>query len=406
MTAPDPPVPAPRKRFEPLPEWVGPSTRAVHSGRRDDLNAGAVAFPIYETSTYRYPAEYSEARHQGDVHLYTRLDNPTQEVAAELLRSLEGAEAARVFGSGMGAMSSTLLTFLSPGDEVVALEDLYGGTLDLLRGLLPRFGVQVRFVSHAEASRPENCVSPRTRVVLLESPTNPLLRVHDLRRWAEAAARIGALTVVDNTVATPLNQSPLACGIDVVVHSASKALGGHSDLIAGAVAGKADHLARIERTHSVLGSPLDPFAAFLLTRGMKTLALRVERQCENGRKVFAAVRGHPKVRTAHYPGADDAASEAIARKQMRGRSGLVAFELAGGAEAARRFLHGLRLVEVASSFGGVESLVSVPSETSHRGLTPAEAESRGIRPGLVRLSCGIEESDDILRDVTSALDGA
>jgi cystathionine beta-lyase/cystathionine gamma-synthase len=406
MTAPDPPAPAPRKRFEPLPEWVGPSTRAVHSGRRDDLNAGAVAFPIYETSTYRYPSEFSEAHGRGDVHLYTRLDNPTQEVAAELLRSLEGAEAARVFGSGMGAMSTTLLTFLSPGDEVVALEDLYGGTLDLLRGLLPRFGVRVRFVSAAEGTSPESCVSDRTRVVLLESPTNPLLRVHDLRRWAEVAGRVGAITVLDNTVATPVNQSPIEWGIDLVVHSASKALAGHSDVIAGAVAGRAEPMAKIERTHSVLGSPLDPFAAFLLTRGMKTLAVRVARQNDNGRKVFDAVRRHPKVRTAHYPGADDARSEEIARTQMRGRGGLLAFELAGGAEAARRFLHGLRLVEVASSFGGVESLVSVPSETSHRGLTPPEAESRGIRPGLVRLSCGIEDGDDLVRDVTEALDRA
>jgi cystathionine beta-lyase/cystathionine gamma-synthase len=404
MTAPDPPPSAPRKRFEPLPEWVGPSTRAVHSGRRDDLNAGAVAFPIYETSTYRYPAEFSEAYGRGDVHLYTRLDNPTQEVAAELLRSLEGAEAARVFGSGMGAMSTTLLTFLSPGDEVVALEDLYGGTLDLLRGLLPRFGVRVRFVSAAQASQPENCVGDRTRVVLLESPTNPLLRVHDLRRWADVAGRVGAVTVLDNTVATPVNQSALACGIDIVVHSASKALAGHSDVIAGAVAGRAEHLDKVDRTHTVLGSPLDPFAAFLLTRGMKTLAVRVARQNENGRKVFEAVRGHPKVRAAHYPGSDNPNSEEIARKQMRGRGGLLAFELAGGAEAARRFLHGLRLVEVASSFGGVESLVSVPSETSHRGLTPAEAEARGIRPGLVRLSCGIEDADDLVRDVSGALD--
>lgn len=405
MTDSDPPMQGPRRRFEPLPEWVGPSTRAVHSGRRRDANAGAVVFPIYETSTYRYPAEFSEARDHGEVHLYTRLDNPTQEVAAELVRSLEGAEAARVFGSGMGAISTTVLTFASPGDEVVAIEDLYGGTLDLLRHLLPRFGVKVRFVSAAEAAHPEACLSDRTRVVLLESPTNPVLRIYDLRAWAEAAARVGALTIVDNTLATPINQSPLRLGADLVLHSASKSLAGHSDVIAGAVAGTAELVGKIGATHAVLGSPLDPFAAFLLTRGMKTLAVRVARQNENGARVYAAVRGHPNVRRAHYPGSEDSASEEVAGRQMRGRGGVVAFEVAGGADGARRFLHGLRQVEVASSFGGVESLVSVPSETSHRGLTSAEAEARGIRPGLVRLSCGIEDADDLVRDVTEALDG-
>jgi methionine-gamma-lyase len=395
-----------RGRFEPLPEWAGPSTRAVHAGRRPDANAGAVVFPIYQTSTYRYPAEHSEAREAGDVHLYTRLDNPTQDVAAEVLRALEGAEAARVFGSGMGAISTTLLTFLSPGDEVVAIADLYGGTLDLLREFLPRFGVRVRCVLETESLDPAQCVTDGTKLVYLESPTNPLLKVHDIRAWTAAAARVGALTVFDNTLATPVNQSPLACGADLVVHSGSKYLAGHSDTIAGAVAGRAELLGRIDRTHGILGAPLDPFAAFLLTRGMKTLSVRMERQNANGRAVFAAVRSHPKVRRAYYPGAESARSEEVASRQMRGRSGVVALELAGGSDAVRRFLAALQLVEVACSFGGVESLVSVPSETSHRGLTTAEAESRGIRPGLVRLSLGIEEPADLVRDISGALDAA
>jgi methionine-gamma-lyase len=404
MSEPEPAPERRRGRFEPLPEWVGPSTRAVHAGRRPDANAGAVVYPIYQTSTYRFPAEYSEARDAGDVHLYTRLDNPTQDVAAELLRALEGAGAARVFGSGMGAISTTLLTFLSPGDEVVALADLYGGTLHLLREFLPRFGVRVRFVTDQEALDPEKCVLPGTKLVYLESPTNPLLKVHDLRAWSEAAARVGALTVVDNTLATPVNQSPLSCGADLVLHSASKYLAGHSDTIAGAVAGRADLVARIDRTHGILGAPLDPFPSFLLTRGMKTLSVRMERQNANGRAVFAAVRDHSKVRRAYYPGAGGPRAEEIAARQMRGRSGVVAFEIVGGTEAVARFLRALRLVEVACSFGGVESLVSVPSETSHRGLSAAEAESLGIRPGLVRLSLGIEDGADLVRDVLAALD--
>ena len=403
MTDPAAPNPPRRPRFAPLPEGVGPSTRAVHSAQRDDANAGAIVFPIYQTSTYRYPAEFSEARDSGDVHLYARLDNPSQEVAAEVVRSLEGAEGARVFGSGMGAISATLLTFLSPGDEVVAIEDLYGGTWQLLRELLPRFGIRVRWVAPDEGSSPESVVGSSTRLVLLESPTNPLLRVHDLRRWTQAADAVGALTVVDNTFATPVNQRPLAHGADLVVHSASKYLAGHSDVIAGALAGREELLTRVDRNHVVLGSPLDPFAAFLLTRGMKTLAVRVERQNENGRRVSEAIRDLPGVARVFYPGWEGADAETIVRRQMSGRGGMVAIELTGGARSVRGFLRHLRLVHVASSLGGVESLASVPLETSHRALRPAEAEARGIRPGLVRISLGIEEPDDLVRDISDAI---
>jgi cystathionine beta-lyase/cystathionine gamma-synthase len=393
----------PRTKFSPLPEWVGPSTRAVHAGNRDDTNAGAVVFPIYQTSTFHYPAEYSESRESGAVHMYTRLDNPTQEVAAELLRSLEGAEGARVFGSGMGAISATLFTFLSPGDEVVALADLYGGTLDLLTELLPRFGVRVRFLDGAEAAHPEDAIGPATRLVYFESPTNPLLRVHDLRRWAAAADAAGALSVFDNTFATPAGQSPLALGVDLVVHSASKYLGGHSDVIAGAVAGREELLRRIDRTQGILGAPLDPFAAFLLTRGMKTLPLRFARQSETALRLVGALEGNPAVARVYYPGRDRPESEAIAARQMRGRGGVVGLEVAGGRPAAKRFLTRLRLVHVAASLGGVESLASLPGETSHRGLSDAACAARGIGPGLVRLSLGLEDADDLIRDVSEAL---
>ncbi|HEV8049170.1 MAG TPA: aminotransferase class I/II-fold pyridoxal phosphate-dependent enzyme [Thermoplasmata archaeon] len=396
---------APRPKFHPLPEWIGPGTRAVHAGARDDANAGAVVFPIYQTSNFHFPAAFSEARDPSGVHLYTRLDNPTQEVAGELLRSLEGAEAARVFGSGMGAISSTLLTFLRPGDEIVALEDLYGGTVDLLRELLPRFGVRVRLLSQAEAERPEDAIGKAARVVYFESPTNPLLRVHDIRRWAAAARAAGAISVFDNTFATPVGQSPLALGVDLVVHSASKYLGGHSDLIAGAVAGSAELVQRVDRTHAVLGSPLDPFAAFLLTRGMKTLPLRVARASANAARVVEALESHPAIARVHYPGRDQPDSEAVAAAQMRFRGGMVAIELRRGQSAVQRFLKRVRLVHVAASLGGVESLASVPRETSHRGLSDADALARGIVPGLVRLSLGIEEADDLVRDLSEALDG-
>lgn len=266
----------PRPRFDPLPEWVGPSTRLVHGARRPEYNAGAVVPPIYQTSTYHFPASFSEAADRGGVYLYSRLANPTVEVPTELLRQLEGGEAARLFGSGMGAVMSVLLSLLKSGDEVVALDVLYGGTLDVLTDLFPGYGVSVRFVSEREAREPEAVLTSRTRIAWLESPTNPLLTVHDLARWGKACDSVGAILAVDNTFATPINQNPIALGADLVVHSATKYLGGHHDLVAGAVVGPADLLSRID-TKGNIGAMLDPFAAFLLGRSLKTLALRVAR---------------------------------------------------------------------------------------------------------------------------------
>jgi cystathionine beta-lyase/cystathionine gamma-synthase len=391
--------------FDTLPEWAGPSTRLVHAGRRPERNAGAVVPPIYQTSTFHFPERYSDARTTGRTYIYTRYDNPTQEAAAEPVRLLEGAGAARVFGSGMAAISSTLLSFLGPGDEVVALEDLYGGTLDLLSQFLPRFGITVRWVPAAQAAEPERLASSATRMFYLETPTNPLLHVHDVKRWAEAADASGALLVVDNTFATPVNQTPIALGADLVIHSATKYLGGHSDIIAGVLAGPAELVERVRRTHLLLGAPLDPFAAFLLARGLKTLALRVERQNATGARVAQALRTMPGVARVYYPGMGSDAEEAIASRQMRGRGGMVAFSLSGGLESAHRFLDRLRLVHVAASLGGVESLVSLPMETSHAHLSPDERAARGLDDGLVRLSLGIEEPDDLLRDLSNALVG-
>jgi cystathionine beta-lyase/cystathionine gamma-synthase len=403
VTDPDP-RPKRTRAYDPLPEWVGASTALVHGARRPERNAGAVVPPIYQTTTFHYPAEFSEVTDPADVRLYTRYGNPSQEVPAELVRSLERAEAARAFGSGMGAITSTLLTFLKPGDEVVALSDLYGGTLELLRTFLPRWGVSVRSVPPGEGHHPEEFVGSATRIVWLESPTNPLLRLHDLAAWARASHRVDALAVVDNTFATPINQRPLELGADLVVHSATKYLGGHSDVMGGFVGGPTALIERIDATHRLVGSVLDPFAGFLLTRSLRTLAVRVRQQNENGTRVAAALSTHPNVARVHYPGTASEAQEALAKRQMTGRGGMVAFEMRGGAAAARRFLHGLRLVQVAASLGGVESLVSVPGETSHALLSESELAERGIAPGLVRLSCGIEEPDDLIRDLREALD--
>jgi cystathionine beta-lyase/cystathionine gamma-synthase len=397
------PSPARKHRFDPIPSWVGPTTRLVHGARRPELNAGAVAPPIYQTSTFHFPAEHSEASERGHTYLYTRTDNPSVEVPAELIRQLEGGESARLFGSGMGAITSTVLSLVKPGDEVVAAGGLYGGTTDLLTDLLPRFGVHVRSLSDADAREPEGNLGPSTRIVVLESPTNPLLHVTDIARWAAACDQLGALLIVDNTFATPINQNPLALGADLVIHSATKYLGGHSDLLAGALVGPERLVSRVDEK-GYHGAVLDPFAAYLLGRSLKTLALRVERQNTNGARVAAAVEGHPAVSAVHYPGHASPEEEAIAARQMRGRGGVVSLSLRGGAAEVDRFLRGLRFVHVASSLGGVESLASVPRLTSHRHATPAERHAAGIEDNLVRLAFGIEDTSDLVRDVTESLD--
>ncbi len=401
MSGPDERIAPGRRKLPELPEWAGPATRLVHAGRRPDFNAGSVVPPIYATSTFRYPAENSESASGGNLYEYTRYENPTQEVAAETIRELEGGEAARVFGSGMGAISTTLLSLLRPGDEIVALESLYGGTVNLLTHLLPELGVKVRWVP--TDGSPEAAMTPGTKVVYLESPTNPTLRVSDLTRWSRAARAHGAVSVVDNTFATPVNQRPIAHGIDVVVHSASKYFGGHSDLIAGAVVGPKEIVERIRATHVVLGSSLDPIASFLLARGLRTLGVRVARQSASAAAIARKLPGVPGIASAHYPGSASEDEEQIARRQMSGRGGVVAFVVAAGDDAARAFLGRLRVIQPAASLGGVESLASLPVDTSHAHLTPSARAQRGIGPGMVRLSVGLEDPEDLLRDISEAL---
>jgi cystathionine beta-lyase/cystathionine gamma-synthase len=400
--AADPPT-TPKKGFDPIPAWVGPTTRLVHGARRPDWNAGSVVPPIYQTSTYHFPSEYSEATEHGNTYLYTRSDNPSVEVPAELIRQLEGGEAVRLFASGMGAIAATVLSLVQSGDEIVAVGGLYGGTTDLLTELLPKFGVRVRAVRDAEAAAPEAVLETPAQLVILESPTNPSLHVHDIARWAAASDRKGAMLLVDNTFASPINQNPLALGADLVMESATKYLGGHSDLVAGAVVGPRRLVGRID-SKFYFGATLDPFAAYLLGRSLKTLALRVDRQNANGAAVAAAAAAHPAVARVHYPGRASAAEEEIAARQMRGRGGVVSISLRGGRVAVDQFLRSLRFVHVASSLGGVESLACVPRLTSHRHLSEEELRAAGIDDGLVRIAFGIEDSADLVRDVAEALD--
>jgi cystathionine beta-lyase/cystathionine gamma-synthase len=378
------------------------------TGGSSERGPGTTAVPIVQTSTFALSSAAEMHRYlEGDdeLFLYTRYANPTVREVEETLRSLEGAEAALVVASGMAAMSSALFSLVGSGDEVLASASLYGGTVRLLRDMLPRFGVSGRFVPMGELERIDAHATDRSRVLVLESPTNPTLEVVDLEAVSAAAHRRGLVVVVDNTFATPVLQRPLDLGADLVMHSLTKALSGHSDVIGGALAGDRARIDRARETMKMLGGCVDPHAAYLVGRGLKTLHLRVERQCVNALSLARRLEGHPRVRRVLYPGLAAHPGHAVATRQMRGGfGGLVTVVLDGGLPAAERFYDRLQLVARAASLGGVESVVSLPVLTSHYGLGEDELREAGIDPGMVRISCGVEDPGDLVRDVQQALE--
>jgi cystathionine beta-lyase/cystathionine gamma-synthase len=321
----------------------------------------------------------------------------------EALAAVEGAEAALALSSGMAAMTTAVTSFVRAGDEVLASASLYGGTVRLLTDLLPRFGVAARFVPIGDLGRVDRLAGERSRVLIVESPTNPTLDVVDLAAVCASAHARGLVVIVDNTFATPFLQRPLALGADLVMHSLTKALAGHSDLVGGALAGPKTTIDAARVTMKILGGCLDPHAAFLVSRGLKTLHLRVPRQCENALLLARRLEGHPAVVRVLYPGLPSHPGHDVARRQMRAFGGMVTLVLAGGLPAAERFYDRLRLVRRAASLGGVESLVSLPVHTSHYGLPEDELREAGIDPGMVRLSLGVEDADDVIADVEQAL---
>jgi cystathionine beta-lyase/cystathionine gamma-synthase len=384
-----------------------PGTRAVH-GRRA-RKPGPLTPPIAQTATFAFESSAEMRRYlegDGGLYLYTRYENPTVRALEEDLAALEEGEAALAFSSGMAAATTGILSLLEPGDEVLASGSLYGGTARLVREILPRFGFASRVLPVAEMARLSAHLGPRTRAVVVESPTNPMLEIVDLRAVADAARAKGVALFVDNTFATPILQRPLALGADLVMHSLSKALAGHSDLIGGALVGGR---ARIDKAHSllkVLGGCMDPHTAFLVHRGLKTVHLRVARQCESAHALARRLEGHPKVARVSYPGLPSHPGHAIAAEQMSAFGGLVAFVIRGGVEAAERFYDALTVVARAASLGGVESLVSLPVRTSHHGMTAAQLAEAGVDAGSVRLSLGVEDAEDVIADVLRALDAA
>ncbi|HOW84395.1 MAG TPA: cystathionine gamma-synthase family protein [Candidatus Aminicenantes bacterium] len=385
------------------------ATLAVWAGEEDSLVEGATQVPIVYSAAYGYPdvdAWLDAALGRKPGHIYSRNTNPTVAAFEAKVRRLEGAAAAASFASGMAAISNTLFALLSPGDRIVSVKDSYGGTNKLFLEFLPRFGVRVELCDTTDSERIEAAVAAGCRVLYLETPTNPTLKVVDIARLAAAGRRAGAVVVTDNTFATPINQNPLALGADLVVHSATKFLGGHADALGGVVCGDPDLVGRIYHFREINGACLDPMAAFLMIRGMKTLALRIERQNASALTIARWLEGQPAVSAVFYPGLDSHPQHEIARRQMRGFGGVLSFMLKGGFESVKRVLPGLRLARRAANLGSIETVAGPPATTSHVECTPAERAAMGIPEGLIRYSVGIENPKDLIADLARALERA
>ncbi|HKG22286.1 MAG TPA: aminotransferase class I/II-fold pyridoxal phosphate-dependent enzyme, partial [Blastocatellia bacterium] len=330
---------------------------------------------------------------------------PTRDVAARKIAALEGAEDGLVTASGTAASFVIALSLLETGDEIVSMETVYGGTYRMMRDVLPRLGIRTRFLAGDDLELLPSLLSERTRMLWIESPTNPLNRVVDIRRAALLAREHGLVSVIDNTFASPVNQRPVSLGIDLVMHSATKYLAGHGDVLAGAVCGRAEIIARVRKTLVSTGAVLDPSAAALLIRGIKTLDVRVERSNANAQKLAEFFETHPKVARVYYPGLESSPDHEIARKQMTGFGGVVSIDLAEGTEAAaERLADALRLIKISTSLGGTETIVTYPIYTSHSGYSDDELARAGVGRGTLRFSVGIEAAGDLIEDVARALD--
>ncbi len=375
----------------------GFSTRAIHAGQRADPATGATVVPIYATSTFTQEAP---GRHKG--YEYSRSGNPTRAALETCLAALENGERGLAFASGLAATTAVLST-LRPGDSVVAAADLYGGTFRLLERVFKPWGLVTRFTEDASPRGFAAAFSDTTKMVWIETPTNPLLQVIDIAAVAEEAHRRGALLVVDNTFASPFLQRPLELGADLVVHSTTKYLGGHSDIIGGAVIGGRAHLEPIAFYQNAAGGVPGPFDSWLTLRGIKTLAVRMERHCSNARALASWLESHSKVERVYYPGLAEHPNHDVAKRQMRDFGGMISVRLKGGGESAARVLQRTKLFSLAESLGGVESLIGHPATMTHASIPAEIRAARGVDDGLVRLSVGIEDVEDLRDDLAAAL---
>lgn len=386
----------------------GFATRAIHLGHDPQDHEGALTPPLHLTSTFAFDsAETGGALFAGERagHVYSRISNPTLDLLERRIAALEGAEAGLALASGMGAITATLWTLLSPGDEVIVDKTLYGCTFAFMHHGLRRFGITITHVDLTDSANLTTAISEKTRAVYFETPANPNMRLVDIAEVSEIAHAAGAQVIVDNTYATPYLTRPVALGADLVVHSATKYLGGHGDLVAGLVAGRVEQITEIRLVgmKDMTGAVMAPFNAMLVLRGLKTLSLRMERHCASAQTVAEWLESHPAVETVFYPGLERFAQHPLASRQMDRPGAMIAFELKGGLEAGRQMMNALQMIGRAVSLGDAETLIQHPATMTHSTYTPEERAAHDISDGLIRLSVGLEEVADIIGDLDRAL---
>jgi len=378
-------------------------TEAVRGGTSVDKKNGPLATPIYQTSTFEVTDMQEQLRLTDSDSYYTRYGNPTNTVAEKAIAELEGVDSALLFSSGMSAITTSILALVKSGDHIVAQRDIYGGVIKFLSQWLPKMGIETTFVDTNDIDQHERAIRPNTKLVHIESPTNPNVRVVDLEKIASLARKHSLITTIDSTFATPINCRPAEWGIDLVLHSGTKYFGGHSDIMCGIAAGRTGLIEQIHHARTTLGGCMDPHAAFLLLRGIKTLAVRVERQNESALRLAEFLSQHPKVARVHYPLLKNHPDYAIARKQMKGAGGVLSFEVEGSGADACRVAEALNLFTLAPSLGGVDSLVTIPVLTSHYMIDPELRRKMGVTEQMIRLSVGIEHADDLIADLEKGL---
>lgn len=378
-------------------------TEAVRGGTSLHKKNGPLATPIYQTSTFEVTDSQEQVRAADTDQFYTRYGNPTHTVVESSIAELEGAEGALLFSSGMAAITTSILALVKAGDHIVAQRDIYGGVTKFLAQWLPKLGIETTFVDTNDMEQHARAIRPNTRILHVESPTNPIVRVVDLEKIAKLAKEHGIITTIDSTFATPINCRPVEWGIDLVLHSGTKYFGGHSDLICGIAAGKRDLIDQIHKVRTTLGCCMDPHAAFLLLRGIKTLAVRVQRQNESALRIAEFLSQHPKVTHVHYPLLKGHPQYELAKKQMVGAGGVLSFEIEGSGEDACRVSESLNLFTLAPSLGGVDSLVTLPVLTSHAMIDPESRRKMGVTEQMIRISVGIENVDDLIADLEKGL---
>ncbi len=386
---------------------VGKSTLSIWGGEQEhELYERSTQVPVVHSVSFAYDdidTWHQVALEQAPGHIYSRNTNPTVRAFEDKLKELEGAEAATSFASGMAAISNTLGTFLRPGDRIVSIKDSYGGTNVIFNEFLPPLKIDVTLCETGDYEQIEAEVKKGCKVLYLETPTNPTIKITDIRRLAAVAKSVGALVVVDNTFATPINQNPLALGADIVLHSASKYLGGHADALGGVICGNKDLVKQVYHYREINGATLAPMDAYSFIRGMKTLKLRVERQNENAMAVAQWLEKHPLVEQVNYPGLESHPGHDIAKQQMSGYGGMLSFSVKGGLDAIKKFLPKMQYAHMAANLGCVETVVGPPVTTSHVECTDEERAAAGIPEGLVRYSAGIEDIEDLIADLDQAL---